>query len=183
MGCIIGYIWTHLSCVCIYPVNQCSHFDYRANICWSLRLRFNVPVSHYLFVHMDVMWCNTEEPFHRRTEKYLTILFQMSPSWDKWSPPHFIFTSIVHWVLQLTIMHFSPASPRMSHPSPYSAWPAAQCAVSPAPLWAPPGLFVMCLGWTSALTYSNQSQSRILAKLHMKAGIFKGSLSAKYDKL
>lgn len=57
-------------------------------------------------------------------------------------------------------------------------------AVSPAQLWAPQGLFAMCHGRTPALKHCNQSQGRILAKLHMKAGTFEGSLSTKYyDKL
>lgn len=42
----------------------------------------------------------------------------------------------------------------------------------------------MCHGWTPALKHCNQGQSRILAKLHMKARTFEGSPSAKYyDKL
>lgn len=58
-----------------------------------------------------------------------------------------------------------------------------QCAVSPAPLGSPLGLWVMYLGWGPAFKHCNKSQSRILAKLHMKAGIFKGSLKTNYDEL
>lgn len=79
--------------------------------------------------------------------------------------------------------------PIISHLRLYPVKPVAQRAPAqhvfwPAQLWAPLGLFVMCHGRTPALKHCNQTQSRILAKLHMKAGTFEGSLSTKYyDKL
>lgn len=81
--------------------------------------------------------------------------------------------------MDLTAMHlFSPCQ-FQNEPHKHDD----QFTVSPAPLGAPLGLGVMCLGRTPAFKHCNKSQSRILAKLHMKAGIFKGSLKTKYDEL
>lgn len=95
------------------------------------------------------------------------------------SHPFFCLVAIMHCFFFSESARMSPMTLFFqSQPAP------TQCVLSPAQLWAPLGLFVMCHGWTPALKHCNQSQSRILAKLHMKAGTFEGSPSAKYyDKL
>lgn len=95
------------------------------------------------------------------------------------SHPFFCLVAIMHCFFFSESARMSPMTLFFqSQPAP------TQCVLSPAQLWAPLGLFVMCHGWTPALKHCNQSQCRILAKLHMKAGTFEGSPSAKYyDKL